>query len=237
MAQLERIPLQRAVAVVRDDSITVRPGRGRLVAPLIQALLAGGAVWLVVQLLARDGPLWLLMLLLVCTLILGPAAILGLVYNVAGSTVSIERAKQAVCFQQGLLGLGLGTAEMVPFSRIDHVAVAGDYEQELTSGERQDFVQWDVRLVKDNGRVLALGTAVAARPFAAEALARANRLAQAVGALTGVEARPAELPAVTAAAAPAAGERVGGAQREAAPAGRRRLHRRRLPPPAGAGEE
>ena len=227
MAVLDRIPMHRSVAVVTDDSIVVRPARARLVVPLIQGSLAAGAALLIVRLLNNDGPLLLLLLALVVVLFLGPAAVLGLVFNIAGSSVSIEREKQSVRLQQGFLGLGLGTSELVPFWRIERVEVAGDLTDELSSGELQDVVQWDVHVVKDSGRTVGLGAVVAARPLAAEALERANRLAVAVGELIGVEARtvpPVEGPAEAEAA-------------ERAPAGRPRRRRAvrgagRPPPPA-----
>lgn len=189
----ERIPLQRAVAVIGDDSVAIRRSRAQLVAPLIQLALAAGAVVLIVAFL--DGlPLWLLGVLLVVALLMGPIATLGLVYNVIGRSVLLEREKQSVRWQQGLLGLGIGTDELVPFWRIDHIAVEGDYEAELAGGERQDLVTWEVELVKDNGKRLTIGTVVAARPLAAEGLARANRLAEAVAERSDSEARLAALP-------------------------------------------
>ena len=106
----------------------------------------------------------------------------------------LEREKQSVRWQQGLLGLGIGTDELVPFWRIDHIAVEGDYEAELAGGERQDLVTWEVELVKDNGKRLTIGTVVAARPLADEGLARANRLAEAVAERSDSEARLAALP-------------------------------------------
>ena len=189
----ERIPLQRAVAVIGDDSVAIRRSRAQLLAPLIQLALAAGAVALIVAFL-EVLPLALLVLLLVVALLMGPIATLGLVYNVIGRSVLLEREKQSVRWQQGLLGLGLGTDELVPFWRIDHIAVEGDYEAELAGGERQDLVSWDVELVKDNGRRLEIGTVVAARSLAAEGLARANRLAEAIAERSGSEARLAALP-------------------------------------------
>ena len=189
----ERIPLQRAVAVIGDDSVAIRRSRAQLVAPLIQLALAAGSVALIVAFLDTL-PFALLMVLLVVALLMGPIATLGLVYNVIGRSVLLEREKQSVRWQQGLLGLGLGTDELVPFWRIDHIAVEGDYEAELASGERQDLVSWEVELVKDNGKRLTIGTVVAARPLAAEGLARANRLAEAVAERSDSQARLAALP-------------------------------------------
>ena len=189
----ERIPLQRAVAVIGDDSVAIRRSRAQLVAPLIQLALAAGAVLLIVAFLDVL-PLALLIVLLIVALLMGPIATLGLVYNVVGRSVLLEREKQSVRWQQGLLGLGIGTDELVPFWRIDHIAVEGDYEAELGSGERQNLVSWEVELVKDNGKRLTIGTVIAARPLAAEGLARANRLAEAVAERSDSEARLAALP-------------------------------------------
>lgn len=189
----ERIPLQRAVAVIGDDSVAIRRSRAQLVAPLIQLALAAGSVALIIAFLDTL-PFALLMVLLVVALLMGPIATLGLVYNVIGRSVLLERQKQSVRWQQGLLGLGIGTDELVPFWRIDHIAVEGDYEAELESGERQDLVTWEIELVKDNGRRLSIGTVVAARPLADEGLARANRLAEAIAERSDSEARLAVLP-------------------------------------------
>ena len=189
----ERIPLQRAVAVIGDDSVAIRRSRAQLVAPLIQLALAVGSVVLIIAFLDTL-PFALLMVLLVVALLMGPIATLGLVYNVIGRSVLLERQKQSVRWQQGLLGLGIGTDELVPFWRIDHIAVESDYEAELGSGERQDLVTWEVELVKDNGKRLTIGTVVAARPLADEGLARANRLAEAIAERSDSEARLAVLP-------------------------------------------
>lgn len=190
----QRIPLQRAVAVITPRSIAVRRSRTGLVAPLIEAAAALLAVWLIVALMERL-PLWLLMALLLFVIIAGPAAMLGLVYQVAGSSFRMERAQSTARWQQGLLGLGLGTRELVPFGRIARIEVGGDFEAELASGDLQDVVRWEVRLVKDNGRVLEIAAVAAARPLAGEALARANALARAVAEMAGVAVREGLLPA------------------------------------------
>lgn len=223
MPVVDRIPLQRAVAVITEDQIIVRASRAQLIAPVVQAAVAGAAVALIVVFFDRLS-LWLLMLSLAVALLFGPAAILGIVYQIYGSSFLVERHKQSARWQQGLLGLGLGTRDLVPFARIDYIEVRGDDDQELTSGERQDLVQWDVLLVKDNGRAFEIGAFAAARPLAAVTLERANRLAEHIGEMTGHEART--LPPLEAVgAAPVAAAR---------PRQRRRLSRRRAaPPPPG----
>ncbi|MEE8421657.1 MAG: CoA-binding protein [Dehalococcoidia bacterium] len=225
MAELDRIPLQRTVAVVTDGSIVVRPS-GRLVAPLIQAAIAGGAVALIVVLLNGGGSLLVMVGALLVAMVLGPAAVLGLVYNLVGSSVIVDRDKQSVTVQQGFLGLGLGTAELVPFWRIARIEVAGDYEDELSSGELQDIVQWEVLVVKDNDKIVEIGTAISARPFAADGLDRVNRLARAVAAMAGCEVREAALP-----------ESHDATETESALPRRRRVERAGRRPPPGTGEE
>lgn len=188
MAVIDRIYLQRTVAVVSEDSIAVRPARVQWIAPAIQASLTAIAVWLLITFL-DSWPLWLLAILLVIALLLGPVSVLGLVYNLFGSEFLIERAKQSARWQQGFLGLGIGTAELVPFWRIGHVEVVSDAAEALSSGQERDFLQFDVRLVKDNDRVLDIGTITAPRTFAAEAAGRANRLVRYIGEMTGCEVR------------------------------------------------
>ena len=211
----ERIALAGSVAVLRAGSIAIRPSRARLLGPAVEGALAASAILAIVTLLPVL-PLWALLLLLLSAMLLGPIAVLGFVYNIAGSAVLVEREKQSVRYQQGLLGLGLGTAELVPFWRIARYELQCSDDEPLTSGERQDLVEWEVRLVKDNGRVLPVASVVAPRPLADEARERAARLAGALAEMTGAPASapgagapvsPAEPPASPAETPPAAGTR------------------------------
>ncbi|HJM76537.1 MAG TPA: CoA-binding protein [Dehalococcoidia bacterium] len=179
----DRIPLQRSVAVVGDEMIVVKPS-GRFFVPMIQVAITGGAVLLIIWLLNNNGSIIVMMLALLVAMLLGPVAVLGFVYNFAGSAVIIDRTKQSVTLQQGFLGLGIGTAELVPFSRIGSIEVAGDADEELSSGELQDVVHWDLLIVKDNEKVMEIGTITSLRQFAGEGLERANRLARAIAEMT-----------------------------------------------------
>jgi hypothetical protein len=191
----DRIPLQRSVAVVTDRSIVVRPAQAQIVGAAVElgaALLAIALIVLLFDVL----PIYVLMVLLLLAIILGPVGVLGLVYGAIGTSFVMERDKQSARWQQGFLGLGIGTNEFVPFSRIDHIDVATDETDVLPEGERQDLVQWDVRLIKDNGRQLTVGTVIAARPLADVGAERANRLASAVAEMGGVQAHLAAVPVV-----------------------------------------
>lgn len=180
----QRIALSRAYAVITPDQILVKPARSALIGPGIQgglALLASLAIGLWINAL----PIWLLMLMLLFVMIAGPTAVMGLAYNIMGSSFIMERKKGTCRWQQGFLGLGLGTRELAPFPRIHHFVVDSDFEDELNSGDLQDLVRWDVRLVKDNERVLDVASITTARPLADEALERANDLALALGEMSG----------------------------------------------------
>lgn len=181
---VERIALQRSYARITPDEIAVKPVRSALVGPLVQAALTVAAAWVIGRYI-NALPLWALMVLFVFVLISGPTAILGVVHNVMGSAFVMERRKGTCRFQQGFFGLGLGTRELVPFDRIARIEVGGDFEAELASGDLQDVVRWEVRLIKDNGRVLPFASVLAARPLADEALERANTLARAAAEMSG----------------------------------------------------
>lgn len=182
--RVERIALQRSYARLTPDEVAVKPARSALVGPLVQAMVTALAVWAIAT-YVNALPLWALMVLFVLVLLSGPAAVLGIVHNVMGSGFVMERRKGTCRFQQGFLGLGLGTRELVPFERIVRIEVGGDFEAELGSGDLQDVVRWEVRLVKDNGRVLPFASVLAARPLADEALGRANIVARAAAEMCG----------------------------------------------------
>ncbi len=189
----ERIALTRSHAVIKPDSIVIKPSRAGLLGPAVQAALTLLGAW-IIAVYMNSLPLWLLMILLLFIIVSGPTAVLGLVYNVLGSAFLMERTKGTCRWQQGFLGLGLGTRELVPFPRIARIEVSGDFEEELNSGDLQDIVRWQVRLVKDNGRVLEIAAINAARPLADEALGRANDLAVALGEMSGAPVTTATLP-------------------------------------------
>lgn len=190
---VERIALQRSFARITPDEVAVKPGRATLVAPLVQLALTAAAAWTIGTYI-NALPLWVLMVLFVFVLLSGPTAVLGVVYNVMGSAFVMERKKQTCRFQQGFLGLGLGTRELVPFDRIARIEVGGDFEAELASGDLQDVVRWEIRLVKDNGRILPFASVLAARPMAEEALERANLVARATAEMCGASVVEGALP-------------------------------------------
>jgi hypothetical protein len=190
---VDRIPLQRAVASVRDDVISVRPARIELVGALIEVAVGGGAIALLVLLFDRL-PLPAMVVLLVLALIFGPIGVLGLVYGAVGVAFVMDRKARTARWQQGFLGMGIGTTDFVPFAQVVGVEVSGDFEDTLPGGERQDVVRWDVRLLRPAAESLSVGTVVVPRPTAAEGVERANRLASALAEMAGVEAHLGAVP-------------------------------------------
>ena len=187
---VRRIPLDRRICTIGEDRIDIRPSRGAIALPLTVVVVSIGCfvlVGLTIDLL----PLVALALLLIPCVIAFPLGAMALMYSLAGAHVIIDRRKQSATFQQGVLGLGLGTQEVVPFGKIDHLAV-----EEASLGEEEsrelavpmELRAWDVVLVKTNGKRLSIGMAIGAEEgLAEEALARARQVAEAVASLV---ARP-----------------------------------------------
>src|SRR3989304_1703830 len=57
-------------------------------------------------------------------LVLGPFSAMALVHSLLGAYVIIDAKKQSATFQQGVLGLGLGTVELAPFWEIERLGGA-----------------------------------------------------------------------------------------------------------------
>ena len=185
----QRIPLDRRVCVVRPGRIDIRPSRGAIIGPLV-GLLASVGSFILLAFLIPDLPTLLLALILIPGIIICPLSAMGLVYSLFGTDVIIDAGKQSARFQQGLLGLGLGTSELVPFWKIDHIAI-----DELEMGDAEvralpppfDFRAFDIVLAKGSGKRLSLGQALAPNEddLVAEAFQRALAAAEAIAGLVG----------------------------------------------------
>jgi hypothetical protein len=164
MAETQRIPLDRRVLVVREDRIDLRPERGAVLWPLI-GLAIGLGIFAVVVLFANDLSATALALMLIPGLIIAPLSAMGVIYSIIGAAVVVERKKQSIRFQQGVLGLGLGTYELVPFWKIDHIEVAdfplGDAPSNLPR-PAFDLRAWDIVVVKTSGKRLSIAQVVSA---------------------------------------------------------------------------
>jgi hypothetical protein len=189
--EVKRIPLDRRVLVVRSNRIDLRPERGAVIFPLT-GLLIGLALFAGVVLFASDLSVAVLMLMLIPGIIIAPLSAMGLVYSIVGAAMVVEKEKQSIRFQQGVLGLGIGTMELVPFWKIDRIEVEDFDLGEVSLGTPRpplDFRAWDIVLVKKSGKRLSVGQTIAGNSpdLIDEGFDRALDAAEAIGEMTGAE--------------------------------------------------
>ncbi len=186
---VRRIPLDRRVCIIREGRIDVRAERAALVGPLVGLAISLG-LFVAVGIFSGDLSALALAAMLVPGLILGPFSAMALVNSLLGANVVIDAKKQSATFQQGVLGLGLATAELVPFWKIERLEV-----QDLPLGGVEakrspfplDLRGWDVVLVKTGGKRHSVGQVIApsSPDLIDEGFDRAVDVAEAVGALVG----------------------------------------------------
>lgn len=186
---VQRIPLDRRVCVVREGRIDVGPERSAFVGPLLGLAISIG-LFVSVGVFSSDLSALALAAMLVPGLILGPFSAMALVHSLLGANVIIDAKKQSATFQQGVLGLGLGTVEVVPFWKVERLEVRDlPLAEAEARGPRPplDLRAWDVVLVKTSGKQLSIGQVVAANEpdLIDEGFDRALDAAEAVGALVG----------------------------------------------------
>ncbi len=175
------IDLHRRVCVVKPDTIEIKPARSAAIAPLIGLFLAASA-FVAVLLWLEQLPFVLTLLLMGAAIVLVPFSGMGFVYSIYGANVVIDRKKQTAIWQQGLLGMGVGTEELVPFAKIERLELE-ETSREPQEGAAQDFAQYEILLLKTSGRRLTLGQVTVPRYMADDGLARAREVAQAIAAL------------------------------------------------------
>jgi hypothetical protein len=177
------IYLDRRVCTISPNRIDIHPARSIVFLPLV-TLLIGLLAFPVIFFWGGSLSLGLRLLLTFGAIILVPLSGLGLVYSIAGAHIVIERAKQSAVLQQGYLGMGVGTQELIPFWKIDRIVV-----RELTPhdyrGHHDDFAQYEVAILKVSGREVPIGTVTVARAEAKQGLERAREIAAAVADMTG----------------------------------------------------
>lgn len=179
--------LHRRVARLTPNRIDIRPSRAAVLGPLLGFGL-GVASALTIWFGMATLPLWLLALLLIVAVIAIPFAGLGTIYALLGAHVVIDRAKGSATWQQGFLGMGVGTTELVPFAKIERwiVEEAGHAPHEPGRAV-EEFAQWRILLLKKSGRRLEVALVTVPRAYADLGFARAREVAEAIGALTDAE--------------------------------------------------
>lgn len=184
-----RIALDRRVCIVSARRIEIRPQRAAVIVPII-GLMLGIGLFATVAAFANSLSVLALAAMLLPGIIITPFSAMGVVYSVIGMHVSIDPKNRSVRFQQGLMGLGVGTAELVPFERIDHIEVADpptDEEEIEGVALPMEFRAWDIVLVSTSGRRHSMGQAVASNTadLIDEGFARALDTAEAIAEITG----------------------------------------------------
>jgi hypothetical protein len=164
---------------VTPGRIDVHPARSIVVLPLI-TLLLGLAAFPVIYFGGSSLSVELRFGLTLFALFLVPLSGLGVVYSIAGAHVVVERHKQSAVLQQGYLGMGVGTEELVPFWKMDKIVV------EDTMPGDVEFAQYEVGILKLSGRQVAVGTVTTPRAAAAEGLSRAGEVAKLIADMAGV---------------------------------------------------
>lgn len=176
------------MAKIRPEKVEIRPALSAAIAPLIGVLIGGGAFTLVLLgALGGNLPIWLMAISLMLAVILLPLSGMGLVYSLVGASVVIDARKNSITWQQGLLGMGVGTRELVPFEKIGALQVVEVARRDAASDEvpEEAVAQWDLVLVKASGRELTIATVSSMQGMRDEGLERMHAVARAVSRVTG----------------------------------------------------
>ncbi len=181
--------LHRSLALIGEDKVEIRSARSTIVLPALGVALGGGAGALI-AIEAGDLPFGLLVGLLLFALVAFPISVMALVTAVMGADVVIDGRKGSATWQQGYLGMGVGTRELVPFTKIDHLAITieGDTPDRWRE-ERDALRQFALVLVKQSGKRLTLTQVPVPAGDQTDGMDRTLAVATAVANLTGAEVK------------------------------------------------
>lgn len=181
----QEVILHRSVAIIGGDKIELKSARGTVLLPLL-GIVASVAV--ITYLMTGGGglPFWALVGGLFFCLVVVPFSVMGLVSALVGADIVIDATKGSATWQQGYLGMGLGTKELVPFAKVDHleVTIEGD-KPDRWHEESDDLRQFAVVLVKKSGKRLTCAQVPVPAYGQADGMDRTLAVANAIAALTG----------------------------------------------------
>lgn len=183
------VMLHRSMAVIGDEKIEIKAARSTVWLPLIGLALSGAAIWWIGT---NQGaaPIWALVLLLLFLLFAVPVSAMSLVSSIAGADVVVDRRKNSATWQQGYLGMGIGTKDLVPFEKIDYLEVTVEGEDTDRWREEQDSLrQFALTLVKKSGKRLKLAQVPVVADDQAFGMDRTLAVGNAIAQLTGTEVR------------------------------------------------
>ncbi len=177
------IYLDRRVVTATADRINIRPARSIMFLPLL-TLMLGLAVFPAIFFWGGSMSVEVRLLITLGAIVVVPLSGIGLVYSIAGAHIVVERQKQSAVLQQGYLGMGVGTQELVPFWKIDRINL-----KELTPhdyrGHHEDFAQYEISILKLSGKEITVGLVTVARAEAEEGKTRAREVASLIAEMSG----------------------------------------------------
>lgn len=185
----QEVVLHRSMALISPDKIEIKSARGTVILPLIGILLAVGLIVWLTQ--AGFGlPLWALIAILLFLIFLVPLSVMSLIGAIVGADVIIDAKKGSATWQQGYLGMGIGTKELVPFQKIAYfeVTIEGDTPDRWRDNE-DDIRQFALILVKKSGKRLTLAQVPVPAYGQTDGMDRTLAVGNAVAALTGSTVR------------------------------------------------
>ena len=118
---------------------------------------------------------------------------MGLVYALYGTNIIFDARKGTATFQQGIIGLGIGTVELAPFEKIAQFVVEEAGKTTPIRCRRRSSPQWQLTLVKVSGKRRRIGGMVMLRSFELAALGPVIELGRALAEFTG---KPLVLPEI-----------------------------------------
>ncbi len=181
--------LHRSVALISPERVEIRSARSTVLLPLAGLLaVAAGCYWLIVQ--GTGLPFWALVTSLLLLLLLFPLSVMGLVSALVGAEVVADERKGSVTWQQGFLGMGIGTRELVPFTKVERleIVIEGD-KPDRWRQQPDDLRQFTLLLVKKNGKQLPVATVPVPAFRELDGMDRTLAVAQALAAMIGVDIR------------------------------------------------
>jgi hypothetical protein len=179
----ETVYLHRAIASITPHKVQIRPARSTAIGPLIGLGLGAFCLYLLVE--HNTLPMFLLILMLLFAVFVIPLSGMALVYSVIGASVIADGRKGSIVWQQGVIGLGVGTRELVPFAKINHFEVEEEGERpDRWRGEQDALLQLQLVLVKQSGKRLRVGTVIVARWAREEGIGRISSVGERLAALT-----------------------------------------------------
>lgn len=181
----QEVILHRSMAVIGPHKIEIKSARGTVVLPLLGIAIAIGLMAYIMT-SGSSLPFWALVAILMLCLALVPLSVMGLVGSLVGADVIIDAKKGSATWQQGYLGMGIGTKELVPFAKIERfeVTIEGDTPDRWHE-EQDDLRQFALVLVKKSGKRLTLAQVPVPAYGQADGMDRTLAVANAAAALTG----------------------------------------------------